>query len=284
MTEYASCGVVKRMENIEVDQFHSAVVIPPVREEGFQEWCREWAEGVENLLKPGGHLLAFGEPNYHHRVFAGVEDAGFEIRDTVVYHHGGECDGVFPYSTTLVSIARKPLNRETVVDNVMEYGTGALDVGSCRVGDDVDTLRPESGEIGDGVKYSPSTGKDYDTGSKSGGRYPPNAVFDEVTARVLDSGCDETRSAQSSAVHTAYGDESMFVDGVSTPDNQYDDEGGPSRFFFSPTDAEDFISWLIELTSREGQRILTLFDDGGDVVSVANDMKRDCLNIVDDRD
>jgi site-specific DNA-methyltransferase (adenine-specific) len=39
-----------------------------------------WAECLR-LLKPGGHLAAFGATRTYHRLTVAVEDAGFEIRD-----------------------------------------------------------------------------------------------------------------------------------------------------------------------------------------------------------
>lgn len=54
----------------------------------YQEWCQEWAEHVLRVLKPGGHVLAFSGNRTHHRLFTGVEDAGFEIRDTLTWHYG----------------------------------------------------------------------------------------------------------------------------------------------------------------------------------------------------
>jgi len=54
----------------------------------YQEWCEQWATEVKRVLKPGGHLLAFSSNRTHHRLFAGVEDAGFEIRDTITWHYG----------------------------------------------------------------------------------------------------------------------------------------------------------------------------------------------------
>ena len=51
----------------------------------YQEWCERWAREVKRVLKPGGHLLAFSGNRTHHRLFAGVEDAGFEIRDTITF-------------------------------------------------------------------------------------------------------------------------------------------------------------------------------------------------------
>jgi len=54
----------------------------------YQQWCEEWAREVKRVLKPGGHLLAFSGNRTHHRLFTGVEDAGFEIRDTLTWHYG----------------------------------------------------------------------------------------------------------------------------------------------------------------------------------------------------
>ena len=54
----------------------------------YQEWCEEWAREALRVLKPGGHMLAFSGNRTHHRLFTGVEDAGFEIRDTVTWHYG----------------------------------------------------------------------------------------------------------------------------------------------------------------------------------------------------
>jgi site-specific DNA-methyltransferase (adenine-specific) len=54
----------------------------------YQQWCEEWASEAKSVLNPGGHLLAFSGNRTHHRLFAGVEDAGYEIRDTITWHYG----------------------------------------------------------------------------------------------------------------------------------------------------------------------------------------------------
>ncbi|WP_078324465.1 DNA-methyltransferase [Mycobacteroides salmoniphilum] len=51
----------------------------------FGEWCRLWASECLRVLKPGGHLLAFGGSRTWHRLAAGIEDAGFEIRDSIAW-------------------------------------------------------------------------------------------------------------------------------------------------------------------------------------------------------
>ena len=40
------------------------------------------------VLKPGGHLIAFGGPRTFHRLAVAIEDAGFEIRDTIMWVFG----------------------------------------------------------------------------------------------------------------------------------------------------------------------------------------------------
>jgi DNA modification methylase len=46
-----------------------------------------WRE-VLRLLKPGGHLLAFGGTRTYHRLACAVEDAGFEVRDQIGWLYG----------------------------------------------------------------------------------------------------------------------------------------------------------------------------------------------------
>lgn len=70
-----------------------AIVCDPPYEIGFMS--KRWdSRGVAfdpatwtaalRVLKPGGHLVAFGGARTHHRLWCAVEDAGFEIRDTIL--------------------------------------------------------------------------------------------------------------------------------------------------------------------------------------------------------
>jgi hypothetical protein len=54
----------------------------------FQAWCEQWARGCLRALRPGGHLLAFGGTRTYHRLACGVEDAGFEVRDSIDWLYG----------------------------------------------------------------------------------------------------------------------------------------------------------------------------------------------------
>lgn len=54
----------------------------------FQQWSTAWAAECLRVLKPGGHLLSFGGTRTWHRLAAAIEDAGFEIRDSIAWLYG----------------------------------------------------------------------------------------------------------------------------------------------------------------------------------------------------
>jgi len=54
----------------------------------FQQFCFEWASECLRVLKHGGYLLSFGGTRTYHRMTCGIEDAGFEIRDCIMWLYG----------------------------------------------------------------------------------------------------------------------------------------------------------------------------------------------------
>lgn len=68
----------------------------------FGEWCRQWATECLRVLKPGGYLLVFGGSRTWHRLAAAVEDAGFEIRDSIAWLYAQG----FPKSLNIASDSR----------------------------------------------------------------------------------------------------------------------------------------------------------------------------------
>lgn len=53
-----------------------------------QGWHEAWAREALRVLKPGGHLLAFGGTRTSHRLVCGIENVGFEIRDCLLWLYG----------------------------------------------------------------------------------------------------------------------------------------------------------------------------------------------------
>lgn len=209
--------------------------------QALQDWYFSWAVDALRVLKPGGYLLAFGGSRTYHRMACAIEDAGFEIRDQIMWIYGSgfpksldvskaidkaageEREVVAPapyhrgkagqqYSETRrvsydyppqpitmpatdaakqwagwgtalkpshepIVVARKPLIG-TVAANVLEYGTGAMNIDACRVealdGVPLFSSRSESRSValGNGLNGSNRTG---DVGF---GRWPANVIHD----------------------------------------------------------------------------------------------------------
>ena len=85
------------MRALHADHFDAIITDPPygiafkgekwdtATPRGFQAWCESWATEALRILKPGGYLLAFSAPRTYHRLTAGIEDAGFAIRDAMAW-------------------------------------------------------------------------------------------------------------------------------------------------------------------------------------------------------
>lgn len=112
--------------------------------EAFQAWCRVWAQGCVAALKPGGHLAAFGSPRTSHRLACALEEAGFELRDTLLWLYGtgmpksrhlsgGRATQLKPAYEPIL-LARRPLDGP-VEHTLARYGTGALNAAACRTED-----------------------------------------------------------------------------------------------------------------------------------------------------
>lgn len=108
-------NMLDMLEVIEPNSIDSIVTDPPY-ELGFMNkgwdasgiaFQKESWEKCFKVLKPGGYLLSFGGSRTFHRIACAIEDAGFEIRDTIMYLYGSG----FPKSMNLgKSIESKLVN------------------------------------------------------------------------------------------------------------------------------------------------------------------------------
>jgi hypothetical protein len=80
----------------------------------FAAWCETWAREALRVLKPGGHLLAFGGTRTFHRLTCGIEDAGFEVRDCLSWLYGSG----FPKSLDVSKAIDKAAGAEREVQRV----------------------------------------------------------------------------------------------------------------------------------------------------------------------
>jgi len=86
----------------------------------MQEWHQEWATEAIRVLKPSHYLLAFGGTRTWHRLACALEDAGFEIRDTLMWLYGTgfpKGDACLKPAWEPIILARKPgRKRELGID------------------------------------------------------------------------------------------------------------------------------------------------------------------------
>ena len=192
--------VMRGMADNSVD---AIVTDPPY---GLEFMGKEWDHGVPcvdtwkealRVLKPGGHLLSFGGSRTYHRMASAIEDAGFEIRDQIMWVYGSG----FPKShngpwggTALkpahepIVVARKPLIG-TVEKNFAAHGTGGLNIDGCRIeGQDVPAGRSRHGG---GLMEGSSFQMPDSVSSMPAGRWPANWLHDgsdEVLGAFPDAG------------------------------------------------------------------------------------------------
>ena len=233
---------------LEKESVDAIVTDPPY---GLEFMGKDWDHGVPGkhfwcevlrVAKPGAYLLAFGGTRTFHRLVVAIEDAGWEIRDTVMWVYGsgfpksldvskaidkaagaerevvGYKDGAnllksnafadrainghnpnvpitapatpatpaakqwSGWGTALkpayepIIVARKPLVG-TVAENVLRYGTGAINIDGCRVEcaearpliERFNQYRPENFDIPSGSRIA---------GHTTIGRWPANLIHD----------------------------------------------------------------------------------------------------------
>ncbi len=92
---------IERMKELDDNSVDSVVCDPPyglsfmgkewdsfTTAQAMGEWSRRWAVEAFRVLKPGGHIVAFAGSRTYHRMAQGIEDAGFEIRDQIMWMYG----------------------------------------------------------------------------------------------------------------------------------------------------------------------------------------------------
>ena len=129
-----------------------------------------------------------------------------------------------------ITMARKPFPG-TVAANVMQHGTGAVNVDGCRVGTD-DVLSFGSRQLGDGIKFGKCKPTTEGIQNPSG-RWPANLIHDgsdEVLAGFPQSSVTGKRSPQSRSATVA--GTTWGVDNHES--TEYTDSGSAARFFYVP--------------------------------------------------
>ena len=154
---------------------------------GLKFMGKDWDHGVPGVqfweqalrvAKPGAHLVAFGGTRTFHRLAVAIEDAGWEIRDTLMWVYGGGKPKSFTALKPAwepIILARKPLIG-TIAENVLRYGTGAINVDECRVKTD-EKIKCTNGSKNQVYgNFSYIAGQTWELDHK--GRWPANLIHD----------------------------------------------------------------------------------------------------------
>jgi len=250
------------LHKIPSDSVDSIVTDPPY---GLNFMEKKWDYGIPSVdiwkeclrvLKPGGHLLAFGGTRTYHRLVVAIEDAGFEIRDQIQWLYGQG----FPKSQNIakaagdeslaglgtalkpanepICLARKPLSESTIAKNVLKHGTGGLNIDAGRVGTETRYNAPAANKPGGNSYDMSADGMPEDAeGNTVNGRFPSNVILDEDAAQVLD---EQTKGVLHSAgkgrtksIISEYNASSYHAP-ITRQCNRFEDfdNVGASRFFY----------------------------------------------------
>jgi site-specific DNA-methyltransferase (adenine-specific) len=214
----------------------------------MQRWHEAWAAAALRVAKPGAYLLAFGGTRTVHRMTCAIEDAGWIIRDMLVWAYAQG----FPKGRANLKPAWEPI--------VMARKLGPLrplNIDGCRlpIVGLIDPRRKSYNQPGSGLPdgdrnrspiYKGGWSGDYNGASQphadsprhdARGRWPANVI---LTDPIFDGGWDgvvgggETAVAPPGRWTSAHADAATFpIDrGGIVP--SYGDSGTYSRFFLIP--------------------------------------------------
>src|SRR5690606_12216545 len=132
-----------------------------------------------------------------------------------------------------IIMARKPF-RSTVAANVLEYGTGALNIDGCRIGTDTSRGDRYNGKTPGGTTAAfQMTDQKNDTWDVPSGRWPANVLLDEDAAAMLDEQSGLLAAGNHPRVRNTSGYSGGLQQGETGHSGVKMDTGGASRFFFT---------------------------------------------------
>lgn len=315
-----------------------------------------WAEALR-VIKPGGHFLAFGGTRTYHRLARLIEDAGWEVRDCLMWLYGSGFPKSLDVSKAIdkaagakrevigrkagggvvssrrtgwdrpwkadpaarerafevtapateaatqwagwgtalkpayepILLARKPLDG-TVAENVVRWGTGALNIEACRIPVTDDAYaRNCSGDRGHDTNRTRKMDFGMTAGKAADGRWPANVIHDgseEVIGHFPDqvSGANPTRRGAPKFRNT-YG---TFAGQEACVQARGAEEGSAARFFYTakatpaerttPTGDDNthptvkpmaLITYLLKLVVPPGGTVLDPFVGSGTLLVAA---------------
>ena len=322
-------NMLDMLEVIEKESIDSIVTDPPYElnfmakswdNSGIAFQSDTWKKCYE-VLKPGGYLLAFGGSRTFHRIACAIEDAGFEIRDTIMWLYGSG----FPKSMNIglaidkknnvdnrtgnivkgmasnnteslnnhkyesqnfkkkyeeriaqnkwqgwgtalkpsfepIIVARKPF-KGSLVDNVIEYGVGGINIDECRVGtNEKITNHSRSEASANNHIFKNKAQITHQTEGQQQGRFPANTIltYDETDFDEVCGGFPDTKTGNIKPYKRNMKNQTCYGNlGENVTSNHIGDSGSASRYFYcakaSKKDRDEGLDTFIEEKVNDGR-------------------------------
>lgn len=224
----------------------------------------QWVD-IVRAMKPGAHLLLFRNVKDHHVGTIAAEDAGLEIRDTIAYVFSDSENGGGNAAMKLIAMARRPL-QGTVAENVLEWGTGGLNIDGCRILTwGKETLSRNNNSRKNGIFNEGDWGTGtFGSGDSAGGRWPANLLHcGSPAVKEMFPNCKPSPSPSRPIVRgkrtaLVYGGQ---TNAEGTMGYGYGDEGSAARFFYAAPTLNNLVKYLLKLITPPGGTVLTSFQD-----------------------
>lgn len=247
-----------------------------------------------NILKPGGHLLAFSGTKNYHRMASAIENAGFEIKDMLewIYSTG------FPknldigksvdklqgnkrefitnwegFGTALkpahepICLAKKQISEKTITKNILVNGTGGLNIDGCRI-PGREKNQNKGAKKNSNIFGKINSEKKINKYPIDLGRFPANII-------CTDEALDNKQNSNSKFFNIDVWAEKNGL--LQFPKANKKDKG--NKNFHITVKPIHLMAWLIKLITQKNDLILDPFMGSGTTLVAAKKLKRRAVGI-----